>query len=448
MQSNLGEGRLLSNESLTQALLRDSHSMDSIGDKDHRSMDEFEYHAVSRPKSIFYTDKIVKFFVCVFYGIIPCLFTDRKTKWYSFFLPLLFIMLHWYSVIGYIYCAEMFWINSKGSSAGSYQNATTNTTKARNIATLPEIPLETLLLLLGLALSGAITVTMAAIYFYAKRNNFSGNKKREFNLIPKINTNTSDDGDEMQQIYDLPEREWLAANILLILGLLNVVFVLATDFATDTLFDFHGIRAFLKTATPSNQAIYIMAVTVLFWGFGGTVCACCIFHIMSRNIIMFINRVEQSVIETPMCRDEFFKLHEQLVVYTEKMINKFKYWFAIHNSMFVILVAAMIFEWIRFMRYSKYAHNYILSQVAGTMLICYKFAFPFFSASRVTVGFEKFYLKTFRRNQIKDVPELLLLQNQFGFTLFGLRITPSIALLVFLSSFLGILKFISGELHM
>ena len=448
MQSNLGEEILLSNESLTQALLRDSLSMDCIGDKDQRSTDEFEYHAVSRPKSILYTDKIVKFFVCVFYGIIPCLFTDRKTKWYSFFLPLSFVLLQWYSVIGYIYCAEMFWIDSNGYSAVSYQNATTNNTKARNIATLPEIPLETLLLLLGLAISGAITVTMAVVYFYTKRNNFSGNKNSEFNVIPKISTNTSDDTEEIQPVHDLPEREWLVTNILLILGMLNIVFVLATDFATDTLFDFNGIRAFLKTATPPNQAIYILAVTGLFWGFGGTVCACCIFHIMSRNIIMFISYVEQLVIETAMCRDEFFKLHEHLVVYTEKMINKFKYWFAIHNSMFVILVAIMIFEWIRFMRHSKYAHNYILSQVAGTMLICYKFAFPFFSASRVTVGFKGFYVRTFRRNQIKDVPELLLLQNQFGFTLFGLRITPSIALLVFLSSFLGILKFISGEIQM
>ena len=439
-----------STDTLRTALLSDGLTMDKITDTDQRSISDLEYQAVSRPKNIFYTDKIIKTFVCIFYGIIPWLFADHKRKWYSLFLPICFVLLHWYSVIGYIYCAEMFWIRSKTNSPVKFENVTSkNITRVREIIQLPEIPFETLLLLLGLALSGAITVTMAVVYFYSKSNNFSGNRQGEFNLLPRLHLNNSNSGEELQeQTCDLPEREWLIANLLLILGILNVLFVLVTDFGTDTLFDFHGIREFLKTATPSNRAIYILAVSFLFWGFGGTVCACCIFHVMSRNIVVHVNRIHKCTIDTNMHRDDFFALHERLLVYTESMIDKFKYWFAIHNSMFVLLVAAMIFEWISFMRNSKYAHNYILSQVAGTILICYKFAFPFFSASRVTVGFREFYMQTFRRNQIKDIPELLILQDQFGFKIFGLRITPSIALLVFFSSFLGILKFVSAEVHM
>ena len=442
------EKRVLSKDSLTETLLSGTYTTNTTEDTDQRSMEDFEYQAAGRrPKNIFYTDKIIKFFVCVFYGIIPSLFTDQKTKWCSFSLPLVVVILHWYSVFGYVYCAEVFWIRSKGSSNAGIQNITKNVTDPSKIAELPQIPVETLLLLLGLAVSGAITVTMAVIYFYATKNDFNGKKKGNFKLLPKIALNTAADAEEIEEIYDLPEKEWLIANILLMVGMLNVVFVLASDFGTDTLFNFHGIRAFLATTTPSNQAIYILAVAVLFWGFGGTVCACCIFHIMSRNIIVFIKHTQKSIIDTAMCRDDFFRMHERLLVYTEKMINKFKYWFAIHNSMFVLLVAAMIFEWITFMRNSKYAHKYILSQVAGTMLICYKFAFPLFSASRVTVRFKKMYMEIFRRNQIKDTPELLSLQGHFGFTLFGLQITPSMAILVFFSSFLGILKFLSSEMY-
>ena len=434
-------------ENLRQALLTDVLSMDGMSElNNERSTDESD-HQTLRPKNIFFTNKMIKFTVCVFYGIIPCLFADHKTKHRSLLLPLCYVLLLWYSVFGYIYCTAKFWIRTKDII--NIRNITSNNnTEVSKREELPEIPIETLLLLLGLALSGAVTVTMAVFYFYTKNNDFSGIKNDDFNMLPRLDLYTSDDAEEIEHISDLPKKEWLIANILCIFGILNVIFVLATDFGTDTLFDFHGIRAFLKTTTPSNRAIYIVAVTMLFWGFGGTVSACCIFHIMSRNLVMFIKYTERCILETALTRDEFFRLHERLIMYTERMIDRFKFWFAIHNSMFILLVAAMIFEWITFMRNSKYAHNYILSQVAGTVLICYKFAFPLISASRVTVAFKELYVATFRRNQFKDIPELLLLQNQFGFTIFGLRITPSIAILVFFSSFLGILKFLSGEMNM
>ena len=433
-----------------KSLLCDVLTMGGIPSRDQRPTDETDCPATyyNSPKNIFFTNKIIKYSVCIFYGIIPWLFANHKLKQYSVVLPLCFVLLLWYSVFGYIYCTEMFWMQTKTvSNVRNYTLGNGSETEEAKIESLPEIPLETLLLLLGLALSGAITVTMAVIYFYTKQNDFSAVREGDFDLLPKLDLHTSEDTEEVRQCSDLTEKEWLVANILFVFGILNVVFVLATDFGTDTLFDFHGIRAFLKTTTPSNRAVYIVAVTMLFWGFGGTVCACCIFHIMSRSIVMMIKRTETSMLERATCREEFFTFNERLVLCTERMIDKFKYWFAIHNSMFILLVAAMIFEWITFMRHSKYAHNYILSQVAGTMLICYKFAFPFFSASRVTVGFRDFYVQIFRSNRFKDIPELLLLQNQFGFKIFGLCITPNIAILVFFSSFLGILKFVSAELN-
>ena len=422
-----------SREHLTEAFLCDVLPTGS-------DMSSYDQKRTSERKcSVFCTSKILKLFVCVFYGILPQLFAEKRMKCLSFIIPLCFVLLQWYAIVGYAYCTDVFWVRS--NAQGGSKNGT------RISDDLPEIPIETLLLLLGLAVSGAITVSMAIYYFYSKNNDFSTSADNGFKLIPRIEFENQDDTDLINEVTELSNKEWLVTNCWFCFGMVNVIFVIATDFGTDTLFDFHGIREFLYKTTPSNRAIYIVAVTMLFWGFGCTVCACCIFHIMSRRIIMLIGHTKAVITDTAVTRKDFFNAHEKLLFYTEKMIDKFKYWFAIHNVMFIFLVAAMIFEWVTFMKTSKYEHNYILSQVAGTMLICYKFAFPFFSASRVTVEFKEFYLDIVRSNKIENIPELLLLPNFFGFSIFGLRITPSMAMLVFISSFLGIMKFISAELQ-
>eukprot|EP00112_Aurelia_sp_Birch-Aquarium-sp1_P005209 Seg159.20 transcript_id=Seg159.20/GoldUCD/mRNA.D3Y31 product="hypothetical protein" protein_id=Seg159.20/GoldUCD/D3Y31 len=311
------------------------------------------------------------------------------------------------------------------------------------------MPLETKLLLLGLVISGAITVTMAIYYFYSKDNNFLGRRRGDFHLIPKINieADEAEDGEgSIDEVTSLSDKEWLMVNLLFLLGITNVLFILGADFGTDTMFDFYGIRAFLDHTTLSNRAVYSIAVAMLFWGFGGTVCACCIFHIMSRRLVASVTRIQSLTLSSGGNRKDFLKHHQRLIAYTEAMINKFKYWFAIHNAMFVFLVAAMLFEWFTFMKHYKLSKINILAQVACTILICYKFAFPFISASRVTVAFSDFYMNVFRSNKFDDIPELLILENHFGFTLFGWRVTTSNALVVFLSSLLGILKLASADL--
>ena len=388
-----------------------------------------------KPKNFMYTDKPIKIFVCLFFGIIPRLFMHHKRKLCSALFSICIVAFQWYSVAGYIYCTKTFW---------SVNATVTNSSRTDQKTNLPEIPLETAMLLLGLSASGAITVTMAVWYFYTSTNNFSDRDKNSFFLIPRIYSCDDFDYPDLCDFEIISPKEWLVTNILFIVGMLSVFFVLGTDFGTDTLFDFYGIRAFLKHTTPTNQLIYSLAVAMLFWGFAATVCACCIFHIMSRHLIAFMDNTQRRVLDSAITRQEFFNHHEKLIIYTQSMICKFKYWFAVHNAMFILLLAAMIFEWIAFMKQSKYQHNFLLSQTAGTILVCYKFAFPFFSASRVTVKFKDFYLTIVRSNKFSDIPEMLLLQNHFGFEIFGLRITPNVAVIVFLSSFVGLLKFFSS----
>eukprot|EP00794_Sanderia_malayensis_P008244 gene8244-9126_t len=429
--------RNVSNESLLRTLVtRPSTSSSS---------------STEQETNIFYTDRLIRYSVCLFFGIIPKLFHNHRRKAYSMFLSIIIVLLQWYSVAGYIYCTDMFWSTTTTKMQNTTANGTVmgvtakgNTVSRPALNYLPKIPIETLLLLLGLAASGAVTVSIAVYYFYSSKNIFS-TRETKFSLVPLINLNEEnfDDSpiDSLEAVVDLPRNDWLVTNILFMMGMLSVCFVFGTDFGTDTLFDFKGIRAFLKHTTITNQAIYALAVAVLFWGFFATVCACCIFHIMSRQIIALISQTERLVVECTTTRLQFFKLHERMICFTERMIKKFELWFAIHNIMFLLLLAAMIFEWVSFMKNSNYEHNILLSQMAGTLLICYKFAFPFFSASRVTVRLVNFYLKIARNNQFENMPELLLFPNHFGFEVFGLRITPNVAIVVFLSSFVGLLKF-------
>ena len=407
-----------------------------------RTMDDKDGCNQNKRKNILYTDKIIKCFVCIFYGIIPCLFAVHTRKLCSFFLPMCVLLLQWYAVAGYVYCTKMFW--SQPSKRGNNTD-TINHDSLRGPWKGPKMPLETALLLLGLVTSGAITVTMAIYYFYSKNNNFLGRRRGDFTLIPKISYEEDGDGN-IDDVTSLSDKEWLVVNSLFASGITNVFFILGADFGTDTMFDFYGIRAFLDHTTVPNRAVYSISVSMLFWGFGGTVCACCIFHIMSRRLVAAVTRIQSLILSSEGNRKHFLKHHKRLIAYTEAMINKFKHWFVVHNAMFVCLVAAMLFEWFTFMKRSRFGKINILAQVAGTILICYKFAFPFISASRVTVAFSDFYMNVFRSNKFDDIPELLILENHFGFTLFGWRVTTSTALLVLLSSLVGILKFASADL--
>ena len=380
-----------------------------------------------------YTDKILKFFVCIFYGIIPSWLKNHQKKACSIIATVAVCILHWFAVGGYIYCNRKFWSTTKTKTANN------GTRSEQSIDSLPLIPQETLLLLVGLSTSGAITVTMAVHFFYLQGNNFSKKTKtqrRSFSLMPAI---IHAEGDQLLPA-SISTQDWRNTNIIFAVGITSIIFILGTNLGTNTMFNFYGIRAFLTHTTITNKLIYYITLTMLFWGFIATVCACCIFHVMARYIIANIEQTQRLVLSQATTRAEFFMYHERLLTYRDKMAGKFKYWFAIHNSMFILLVAMMIYEWISFMKSSKYQHNYILSQTSGTVLICYKFAFPFISASLVTVKFKEFYVTIARSNRFPDIPELLLLSNTFGFEVFGLRITPSVAVIVILSSCVGFLK--------
>eukprot|EP00795_Rhopilema_esculentum_P016278 gene16277-7661_t len=308
---------------------------------------------------------------------------------------------------------------------------------------MPIIPTETAVLLLGLVFSGAITATFGALYFRANDSVIARKGMSKFDLIPKIDSDFLDDD------RDFFSLDWLITNTLFLFGLLVMAFTIFTDQFYNTFYDFLGIHFFLhyKESALLNAGYYV-AIFGLFWGYGATICACCLFHAMTQRMISRIDYKEKIIMSRVSSRLEFLRHNRELYQYRSELLLKFRYWFASHNMVFVVLLAAIIYEWLKVFKGkaieapSACQKNLFMSQLSGTLIIIYKFAFPIISASLVTNRFRKFYMKLATSDKIHGIEliECLTMAKKIGFELFSVRITPQLAITISLSCFIGILK--------
>ena len=403
--------------------------------------------------NLFCTDVILKFCVCIFFGIIPWKIVRSRTKYKYMFFSLLILTLQWCCFGIYIYCVREFWKHKECMSKDHYT-----------------IPNSTVAILLGLASSGAVTFTLTVQYFYKKKHNFNEHDDNMFNrpqlrLVPKVHFNlrSMDAGmDEDSAALHQPRyhaSDWLLTNTLLFLGFIAVTFVILTDFKFNIFYDFQGIHDFIKPELPKKcgvntfeYSLYIIAVSTLYWGCFATVCTCCIFFVMSRNVIRHINYTQKNIIAKSRTTSDLRQRHEALMKYTKAMKQSFSLWFGLHNIFFLLIVAALIYEWLKIFdknnkRFEKLSENgkrkLLAAQIAGSLLVTYKFAFPFIAASRITAAFTKFYTKLARKCKVENTLDFALLCSQAGFTFLGIRVTTSFALLAVFSSFIGALKLLS-----
>ena len=428
--------------------------------------------------SIWRSDKFMKFFICLLYGIFPGMLKTNERRICYLIPTILIVLLQWFAVFMYAYCINNFWTGNDKSLEHKGKDECINFIDAAN----GNIPPETAILLMGLVISGAITVSIGAVYFHRRGNIFSRPSYAKFELLPQIQIRN-----ENEDWENIP-KDWLSTNVLVGIGLLVMAFTIFTDQKYNTFYDFIGIHDFLnntdmtskgpcpqppialnsskpsdqsqKTATSGQRIMYYIALAMLFWGFGATICACCLFHAMANCIESRIKYTQEMILSRIRSRDEFFFYNKELHYYKDEMISKFKLWFASHNVMFVILLAAMIYEWVMLFRdtgstkkldkstskcRSSYCINKLLmAQLSGTLLICYKFAFPILSASKVTSCFRNFYMNIALSNKVRDldVIELMALSKNSGFELYYIRVTPQLAVAIFISCFIGILRFV------
>ena len=171
---------------------------------------------------------------------------------------------------------------------------------------------------------------------------------------------------------------------------------------------------------------------------------CCIFYAITRDLICHIEYTEKAILQRAKSRDEFFAYHRSLHEYTNKMVASCRLWFAIHSLFFGILVLIFVPQWFRLTKHKKVDDKYfcdlLITQTVGSLMVAFKFAFPFISASRVTSKFSAFYFNIAMNSQIDGLPDLSVLSVKSGFNLYGLPINTATAILMLMSCFAGLFK--------
>ena len=303
----------------------------------------------------------------------------------------------------------------------------------------PKEPVETLVLTISLVFSGAISYTLAVAYFYNPQNKFNGSSTV---LVPKVLFTPNG----QQEDIGPSEKDWLYTYTFFTAGTLSVIFVCYCAFGLDVFLNFYGLHKFTANITLTHKVIYYGNVTLIYWGFEGVVIICCVFYILCRDIIRHIEFVEELILSDAKTFFTARKYYECLLHYTENLISSLKLWFTVHTVFFMFIVLSLFVEWIASVQSNDNFKVIWLSQTAGSCLIAFKYAFPFLAASRVSARYDKMFetLNTqLNHRQFPEAGEFLSYCKRCaaGFKLFGLRITANVAIISFMSCFVGFFKF-------
>ena len=335
-------------------------------------------------------------------------------------LSIIMVILHW-SCFGYeMYTAKVHWRSDEK----------------------PREPTDALVLMILVFFSGSCTYTLAVVYFYNPKNKFTGLSTK---LIPKIAFKP----DGHQDIAIGPsEKDWLKMTGFLFLGTVTVVMMCFGAFYFDAFFNFYGIHDFaIKRLAVAERYVYYTNVVTIYWGLAAGVALCCTFYMLCRDIIRHVEFTETLILQNANNFREARSYFETLLQYADKLIASLKLWFTVHTLFFTVIVLAVLVDWIISLKSTTVDFKHIwFSQTAGSLLIAFKFSFPFLAASRVTTRFDKMYKVLNKKLAPPDFPESDLFLSYFkrckpGFTLLGIRITVNVAVISFISCFVGFFKF-------
>ncbi|XP_031556846.1 uncharacterized protein LOC116293541 [Actinia tenebrosa] len=364
------------------------------------------------------SEKILKVVSCIIYGISTQVQSRNRhgcgVRQCLMSGPLVAFL--WYSFAFEMYCIKTYW---------------------RNSSLKPQIPLETLLIMIPLTLSGAITYTLMVWYFYS--NDFQHSHTRlvpHFDFMPEGH----------QEDIGPTRNDWKYVNNILLIGFTSVGSVFYCCFGLNVFFDFSGIHNFAVHIHDWKKTLYYIDIGIIYWGYISAVVACCIFFICCRDIVRHIEFTETLIITKAKKYLTARHYHECLLRYTDDVMNTTKLWFVVHSLFFAFIVLTDAVAWI--MAFSEINRNHknmvhiIMGQTAGSFLIAFKFAFPFLAASRVTAQYDKMYRRINRHWRPDVLSEVDAFMNyaircEAGFTLFGIKLTAELALISLLSCFLG-----------
>ncbi|RMX50998.1 hypothetical protein pdam_00013900 [Pocillopora damicornis] len=155
-----------------------------------------------------------------------------------------------------------------------------------------------------------------------------------------------------------------AVNVGLFTGLLLVSWVPFVDVCYQDQFDLDHIKKALTYKCQNKKAcngVWYPLVTSIYWGMYSSIAVCCVFFSLCLSMT---NDLAKGYLRLAKCtgnvRDAVI-MHKQLVVFL-----------------------ASIFDWWEAERDSLHSVVQYLAQISGTLVVVYKFFFPFLSASYVT----------------------------------------------------------------
>lgn len=316
----------------------------------------------------------------------------------------------------YIYCIKAYWLKPG----------------------IPHIPILTMVMELGLFASGIVSFVLACHFFYVFNELF---RRSDCEIIPHVAFQL-EDSDGPKPI------DWLVGNICLLVGFLDIAFIVFVDMQYNSYFDFYGIHDFTNNISRAEKLVYYLYVAMFVWGMLCAVVSCCIFYILTRDIVSRVEATEVYILERATCFTDAKKAHEDLLKYSEKLIQMIEKWFTAHNIFFFCITLCIIFKWFEFTTDdSKFSNHKILwaSEILASFLIAFKFCFPFFSASLATARFKKMYYNINKKKLFEDIHEMARFLEyaercNFGFVVFGVKITTNMAFITIVTTFAGIFK--------
>lgn len=256
---------------------------------------------------------------------------------------------------------------------------------------------------------------------------------------------------------ELSRRQYRAINVALFTGVLLVSWVLFGDVYYQVIFDLVNIKQTLLQnchhPLACNAVFYPLAVSI-YWGMYSSIAVCCVFFSLCLVMTNDLNKAYRRIAK---CTGEVrnaLLIHREAREQIADRVNSIRVWFLIHMIFYVVVLLANIFEWFEAARQLHFAYEY-MAQICGTLVVVYKFFFPFLSASYVT--WRESTLVQDLNDKVDFLPEqtfysrhdleLFFQQSRrrgYGFRLFKIQITVTIAIFSLLGSGFGVVHNFKG----
>jgi hypothetical protein len=256
---------------------------------------------------------------------------------------------------------------------------------------------------------------------------------------------------DLEYLRDLTPTNWLWVNVSLYFGIALVSFVLFGDVYFQVIFDLVNIKKVMTAKCHPFlwcEIVFYILATSVYWGLYSAVAVCCIFLCVCLAICNVLTKGYKQIEGSLSDVQTVLKCYADLRKDIEKLIKGTKVWLLVHMVFNVVVIVANIYVWWEASTIFKHSYEYT-AQIAGTLVVAFKFFFPFISASYVTWHEENLAQalndnvdykpnETFHQRQNLEIFLSQSKRRGYGFRLYNIQINITIAIFSLLGSLAGL----------